>query len=85
MQPLKNCRTLIPCPTSLRKELHKLINREIRNAKSKKQAGISLKMNSLSDEELIDKLYEAAKAGVEIKLVIRGIFCMFSRIKNSVL
>ncbi|HLA54102.1 MAG TPA: polyphosphate kinase 1 [Flavitalea sp.] len=79
MQPLKTCRTLIPCPTSLRKELHKLINKEIRHAKSKKPAGISLKMNSLSDEELIDKLYEAARAGVQIKLVVRGIFCMFSQ------
>ncbi len=36
-------------------------------------------MNSLSDEHIIDALYEAAKAGVEIKLIIRGIFCMFSQ------
>jgi len=39
---------------------------------------MTMKMNSLSDEELIDKLYEAARAGVEIKLIVRGIFCMFS-------
>jgi polyphosphate kinase len=37
-----------------------------------------LKMNSLSDEKLIEKLYEAAKEGVELKMIIRGIFCMFS-------
>ncbi|NML23922.1 polyphosphate kinase 1 [Pseudoflavitalea sp. G-6-1-2] len=75
---LKACKTLIPCPTSLRRELYKLINKEIRAARAKKPAGITLKMNSLSDEALILKLYEAARAGVQIKLVIRGIFCMYS-------
>jgi len=76
--PLKACKTLIPCPTSLRRELIRMINREIKLAKEKKPATMTMKMNSLSDEELIDKLYEAARAGVEIKLIVRGIFCMFS-------
>jgi polyphosphate kinase len=84
MQVLKTCKTLIPCPTSLRKEMYKLINKEIRNAKTKKGGAISLKMNSLSDEELIEKLYEAARAGVKINLVVRGIFCMFSENKKFV-
>ncbi len=75
---LKECRTIIPCPTSLRRELLKMIGREIKAAKSDKPASILLKMNSLSDEELIEKLYEAAKEGVEIKMIIRGIFCMFT-------
>lgn len=75
---LKECSTLIPCPTSLRRELIKMISREIKSAKSNKPASIILKMNSLSDEELIEKLYEAAKEGVEIKMIIRGIFCMFT-------
>src|SRR5579871_126129 len=79
---LKSCKTLIPCPVSLRKELMKMISKEIKIAKSKKPAGITLKMNSLSDEELIYKLYDAARAGVEIKLIIRGIFCMFSENKK---
>lgn len=76
--PLKACKTLIPCPTGLRHELLKMVTRETRLAKENKPAYITVKMNSLSDEELIDKLYEAARAGVEIKLIIRGIFCMFS-------
>jgi polyphosphate kinase len=76
--PLKACKTLIPCPTSLRRELVKMIARETRLAREKKPAAITLKMNSLSDEELIEKLYEAAKAGVRIQLIIRGIFCLFS-------
>jgi len=78
MTPLKACKTLIPCPTSLRRELIRMINREIKLAKEKKSASLTMKMNSLSDEELIDKLYEAARSGVEIKLIVRGIFCMFS-------
>jgi len=66
----------------MRKQLVQLITREIRNAKSKKPAAITLKLNSLSDELLIDKLYEAAKAGVEIKLIIRGICCMLTENKK---
>jgi polyphosphate kinase len=74
--PLKACKTLIPCPDFLRKELYRMINAEIKSAKNKKPAFITLKVNSLSDEDLIFKLYEAARAGVEIKLIVRGIFCM---------
>jgi polyphosphate kinase len=76
--PLKACKTLIPCPTSLRREIEKMILRETRLAREKKKAAITLKMNSLSDEDLIEKLTEAAKAGVRIQLIVRGIFCMFS-------
>jgi polyphosphate kinase len=79
---LKACKTLIPCPTSLRKELFRMVNTEIKNAKNKKTASITLKMNSLSDEELIYKLYDAARLGVDIKLIVRGIFCMFSQNKK---
>jgi polyphosphate kinase len=81
---LKGCKYLIPCPTSLRKELMRMINKEIKNARSKKPASIILKMNSLSDEELIYKLYDAARAGVTIKLIVRGIFCMLSQNKRFV-
>ncbi|HWC52392.1 MAG TPA: polyphosphate kinase 1 [Chitinophagaceae bacterium] len=76
-QLLRDCTTLIPSPWYARKELLRLIDVEIRHARKKKnKAGIILKMNSLSDEKLILKLYEAAKAGVEIKLIVRGICCM---------
>ncbi len=75
---LKACKTIIPCPSGLRKELNRLISREIRNVRSGKPAAITLKMNSLSDEELINRLYDAAQAGVEVKLVVRGIFCMLT-------
>jgi polyphosphate kinase len=66
-------RHLVPSPMQLRNKLIRLINAEIRNAKAGKQAYITLKMNSLVDPELINKLYAAGKAGVKIKLNIRGI------------
>jgi polyphosphate kinase len=79
---LKSCKSLIPCPGTLRRELIKLINHEIRAAKKKKPSGITLKMNSLSDELLIEKLYEAARLGVPVRLIVRGIFCMYSESKK---
>jgi polyphosphate kinase len=82
LTPLKTCKTLIPCPIYLRKELYRLINAEIKAAKNKKYAAITLKINSLSDEELIYKLYEAARVGVEIRLIVRGIFCMMPENKK---
>lgn len=72
---IKQCTTIIPCPVSLRKELEKLIDAEIRAAKAGKKSGIIIKSNSLSDASLIHKLYAAAEAGVKIDLIIRGIFC----------
>src|SRR5688572_30822623 len=79
---LKNCTTIIPSPQVTRKEIYKLIDDEIRHARKSKSSGIILKMNSLSDEGMIDKLYEAAREGVPVKLIIRGIFCMLSENKK---
>src|SRR6202000_2975068 len=76
--PLKACKALIPSPTSLRRELVKMIVRETKLAREKKPAAITLKMNSISDEDLIEKLSEAAKAGGRGQMIIRGIFGMFS-------
>ncbi len=75
---LKACTTLLPSPVFVRRELLKLIRNEIKAAKKGKPASIIAKMNSFSDEELISLLYEAAKEGVEIKLIIRGIYCLLS-------
>ncbi len=76
---LKACNTIVPSPIFIRKEIIKLIRTEIKNVQKKGKGIITAKMNSLSDEELINELYEAARAGVEINLIIRGIFCMFSQ------
>jgi polyphosphate kinase len=64
---------LVVSPFNMRKKFLQLINTEILNAKKKRKASVILKMNSLTDPELIRKLYEASSAGVEIKLIIRGI------------
>ncbi|MFN2437673.1 MAG: polyphosphate kinase 1 [Chitinophagaceae bacterium] len=75
---LKACTTILPSPVFARREIMRLIHNEIKNAKKGKQASIIAKMNSLSDEEIIAALYDAAREGVEIKLIIRGVFCMLS-------
>jgi polyphosphate kinase len=75
MAELKNCRTLLVCPLKMRKELQILIGKEIKEAKLGKPASIILKLNSLSDQALISRLHEAAQAGVNVQLIIRGIYC----------
>ena len=81
-QVLKACQKLLVSPVSMRRQMNSLINKEIKNAREGKEAAITLKLNSLSDEELILKLYEAAKSGVKIKMIIRGICCMFTENKK---
>ncbi len=63
-------------PFTLRTRLEENIDHEIANAKSNKPSGIWMKMNSLVDAEIIEKLYEASGAGVPVDLVIRGICCL---------
>lgn len=64
---------LLCAPFYIRSKINGMINREIRNAKKGKKAEIFFKMNSLVDKDMIDKLYMASKAGVKIKLIVRGI------------
>jgi polyphosphate kinase len=81
-QFLKACKTLIVSPIHMRRLISLFISKEIRAAKNKKPAAIILKLNSLSDAALIEKLHNAAKAGVEIKMVVRGICCMYTENKK---
>src|SRR5690606_36656306 len=67
---------LLFAPHYSRKAFVKLINTEIENAKAGKPAGMKIKLNSLSDRRMIDKLYEASRAGVKIDLIVRGICCL---------
>ncbi len=75
---IDECTQLLTCPKNLRTKISELIEFEIKQAKKGKHAEMILKMNSLSDEILIEQLYEAAKHGVKIKLIVRGIFCMMT-------
>jgi len=70
---VKKYRHLIVSPHYTRNAIYSLINTEIENARNGKPNGIQLKLNSLSDIAMIDKLYEAGKAGVKIKMIVRGI------------
>lgn len=64
---------LLVAPFNLRSRFTTLVNREIRNAKAGKKAEIFLKLNNLVDEDVIEKLYAASKAGVKIRMIVRGI------------
>jgi len=72
----RNLKQLVISPAQMRPELIKLIDAEIASAKAGNPSGIWAKMNSLVDPPIIDKLYEASAAGVQIDLIIRGICCL---------
>lgn len=73
---------LIVSPHYTRSKFYKLIDREILHANLGKPAFIKLKMNSLSDFPMIDKLYDASNAGVKIQLQIRGICSLIPGVKG---
>lgn len=79
---LKGCKTLITSPQNMRKYFLNLIAKEIRSVKKKENAYIKLKLNSLVDHDLIHELYLAAKSGVQIDLIIRGICCALTEQKS---
>ena len=66
-------KTLVVSPFSTRNFFIRMINHEIRNAKLGKDAWMTIKLNSLTDVSLINKLYQASELGVKINLIIRGI------------
>jgi len=70
-------RKLLVAPVTLREGMEKLIHNEITNAKNGKKSLIKAKMNSLVDPTLINLLYEASQAGVQIKLIVRGMCCLY--------
>lgn len=75
-------RHLLISPFYMRNQIEKLIDFEIKQAKEKKESFIVMKLNSISDQEMIKKLYEASKAGVKVKLIIRGICSLVTEMKG---
>lgn len=73
---------LIVSPLESRDKFYTLIDREIKIAKSGKPAYLIFKVNSLADEGIIEKFYEASNAGVRVKLIIRGICCLVPGVKG---
>ncbi|MDO3625161.1 polyphosphate kinase 1 [Mucilaginibacter sp. BT774] len=78
----KGLKHLIVSPIDSRPAIYKLIDNEIKNAKAGKPAYMILKMNSLADEQVIAKLYQANNVGVRIKMIIRGMCCLVPGVKG---
>ncbi|MGN0673394.1 MAG: polyphosphate kinase 1 [Anaerovoracaceae bacterium] len=76
-------RSLMVAPKSLTSRVIEYIDREIEKASDGEPAYIGLKMNSVSDKTIIDKLIEASKAGVRIDMIIRGICCFKSGVQGE--
>ncbi|MBM3443179.1 MAG: polyphosphate kinase 1 [Bacteroidetes bacterium] len=76
LQELADCRHLLCSPLRMRKVLLHAIRKEALAARKGKPAAITLKLNSLSDEVLMKSLEQAAAAGVQIRMIIRGICCL---------
>lgn len=68
-----NTKHLVVSPHQTRKHFSKLIDNEIENAKSGKPASIFIKLNSISSEDMARKLYEASRAGVKVRCIVRGL------------
>ena len=78
----KSYRKLLVAPVSLRGRMVEMINREAENCRQGKTGRIVAKMNSLVDQQIIQALYEASQAGVEIDLIVRGICCLRPGLPN---
>lgn len=80
--PLQPFKHLMVGQFNLRSKLNHLIDKEIQNAKAGKKAKIILKINSIEDRDVIEKLYKASNAGVKIQIICRGLCCLVPGIKG---
>ena len=78
-----NMKKLVLSPDSMRKFIINNIRNEVKNAQEGKPAAIIFKVNSLSDEKIINELYTASEAGVQVQLITRGI-CSINRINPNI-
>ena len=74
---------LLVAPRCLQNKVLAMIDEEIEHAKAGEQAYIGLKMNSLTDKRIMNKLVEASCAGVHIDMVVRGICCLIPGVKGQ--
>jgi len=73
---------LIVSPHYTINAFNKLIDNEIENANEGKEASVKIKMNSFTSYKMVDKLYEASRAGVKVQLIIRGICCLIPGVEG---
>ena len=79
---LKKYKHLIVSPHYTKNKIIKLIDNEIQNSRNNLPSGIKLKLNAITNFDIIDKLYEASNEGVKIKMIVRGICCLVPNLKN---
>lgn len=77
-KPIKN---MLVCPITMRETITNHIDYEIQEALGGRKAYMVIKVNSLSDTDIIQKLYQAAEAGVKIEMIVRGIYCAMNQKK----
>lgn len=82
MGKMAKLKKLFHAPFTLHLHLINLIDQEIKNAKANKKASIIIKVNALTEPQLIQKLYDASQAGVKIDLIIRSICCLRPQVKG---
>lgn len=82
-ETVENVNHLLVAPHCLQNRILHMIDEEIAHAKSGEDAYIGLKMNSLTDKKIMEKLIEASCAGVKIDMIIRGICCLIPGIKGK--
>ncbi|MGS2739492.1 polyphosphate kinase 1 [Sinomicrobium sp. M5D2P17] len=73
---------LVVSPHYTGKVFSKLIDKEIANVKAGKEGYLKLKMNSITNYKMVDKLYEASRAGVKIQMIVRGACCLVPGVKG---
>ena len=73
---VRETKQLLVAPLGLKPHILAMIDEEIQQARSGKEAYFAAKVNSISDKQIMDKLAEASQAGVKIELVVRGICCL---------
>jgi polyphosphate kinase len=76
-------RHLMVSPINYRRKIVQLIDKEILLAKTKKPAFIRIKLNNLTDRQMIEKLIEASMAGVRVEMIVRGICCLKTDLKKN--
>lgn len=82
-QFVENTEHLLVAPKSMQDKVMEMIDTEIIKVQKGKTGYIGLKMNSLTDKKIIEKLIQASKAGVKIDMVVRGICCLIAGVKGE--
>ena len=79
---LEESHTLLVAPKCLQNKVLDMIDEEIEHARNGEPAYVGVKINSLTDKRIIDRLIDASQAGVKVELVVRGICCLIPGVEG---